>query len=744
MMLIHGDLSNNMAFQFEQRLNFFLCEASGLIKMKMIKLSCLLLLVPALAFAQNDEKFASFLAGERALLPVAGTELYNGAIMDNYRFGGADGSDKQVVDADPEMPFGKAMRLCIPGPGANPWNPQFQTPTNRIDIKKGDYLFFIFYARAIQSSAADGLGQGNLYVQRAGSPWTGLGSQSLIIPAAWHKYYALGQANEDYAETGMEVTIHLGLIEQEIEISGIIGLNLGPDVIPSELPSTKIIYAGMEENAAWRVEARARIEQYRKGDITVVVKNRNGQAIENARVRIDMIKHDYRFGTIISRLVLSNNVSARRYREHFREIFNTATTPFYMGGSSDNWGWYGSGESRSDYQLMADWLQTEGIHTKGHVLVWPGWQWMPSFFEALKNDPEALKQAIDDHLAVMAAVGRRYGLAEWDVINEPYINHDVMDILGDDIMVHWYTRVHALDSVPRLILNEYNILSGGGRQDFQDNLARVIELLLAEGAPVGGIGMQCHFNSALTGIPRILEILDRFSQYGLPVQITEFDIDIDDEEIQAAYTRDFYTAVFSHPSTDKICMWGFWEGDMWRPRGALIRTDWTCKPSHDMVMDLIHNQWETHETGASDRDGICTFSGFLGGYSITAEADSVKTSRYAVLTRDGLRVELTLAATATGVENNASHPAGCRVLHNHPNPFNMSTQITFTPAQTGTARLLVFNVRGRQVMEKLVRTQAGIESIEYVNLSGLPAGSYFYALEWPDGTRSMRRMMLMK
>jgi hypothetical protein len=49
--------------------------------------------------------------------------------------------------------------------------------------------------------------------------------------------------------------------------------------------------------------------------------------------------------------------------------------------------------------------------------------------------------------------------------------------------------------------------------------------------------------------PRLLEVPDRFSLFGLPIQITEFDVAVRNEEVQAQYPRDFCTAVSSHPAT---------------------------------------------------------------------------------------------------------------------------------------------------------------------------------------------------
>ena len=52
----------------------------------------------------------------------------------------------------------------------------------------------------------------------------------------------------------------------------------------------------------------------------------------------------------------------------------------------------------------------------------------------------------------------------------------------------------------------------------------------------------------------------QFATLGLPVRITELDIDSNDEELQADYFRDFLTASFSHPNINGIMIWGFWEG----------------------------------------------------------------------------------------------------------------------------------------------------------------------------------------
>ena len=135
-----------------------------------------------------------------------------------------------------------------------------------------------------------------------------------------------------------------------------------------------------------------------------------------------------------------------------------------------------------------------------------------------------------------------------------------------------------------------------------------------------------HFGSFVCPPEAILKELDRFGKFGLPIQITEFDIDSMDEKLKADYTRDFLTACFSHPGVVGVNTWGFWEGDHWKPSAALVRKDWTLTPWGAAWFDLIEREWWTHETGTTDRDGRFSLSGFLGDYEITVEGAGKKVS----------------------------------------------------------------------------------------------------------------------
>ena len=562
-----------------------------------------------------DDKISLLLEKERKNLPVEGELLFDIKDLGRYNFS-SDAVGLSIAEADDKMDFGKKFIARVHEKGINPWEPQLQTPVNSVPVKRGDILFYTVFIRTTRSESPNDFGKAAFHCQEADPPWNTIGSLNLSLNTFWRKHYIVIEAEKEYDVGEIASTFHLGFLQQEIEIGGILALNLGKTDI-NLLPKNELFYDGMEADAPWRKQAKENIENYRKNNLKIVVIDKNGKPLPDARVSLKMKDHLYGFGTFMNDLALENYPDAEKYRSHILKMFNNATTPFYMGGNSDNWGWYGSSEARDNYPKLAEWLNEHDMPAKGHVIIWPGWKWMPSFFEEMADDPAALKTAIEDHIETIVSTGKEKDLYEWDVVNEPWINHEVLDILGENILIDWFHQVHELDPEPKLILNEYNIIMGGGNPDFQDNFERLISYLQDEGAPIGGIGMQCHFDEMLPGIPAVLNTLDRFGKFGLPIQITEFDVAIRNEEMQAKYLEDFYTAVFSHPATEKIVMWGYYEKVMWKPMAAMVRSDWTYKPNYHTYMDLVYNRWWTKDTTANTGvNGVFEMRPFKGHYDI--------------------------------------------------------------------------------------------------------------------------------
>lgn len=83
-------------------------------------------------------------------------------------------------------------------------------------------------------------------------------------------------------------------------------------------------------------------------------------------------------------------------------------------------------------------------------------------------------------------------------------------------------------------------------------------------------------------------------------------------------------------------------------------------------------------------------------------------------------------------------------LNNYPNPFNLSTNITFSLDEPGIVKLTIYDVLGRQVdTVSKIYSAAGEHLLTYLadNLSG---GVYFYALDTSRGRIGVNKMSLLK
>jgi endo-1,4-beta-xylanase len=328
-----------------------------------------------------------------------------------------------------------------------------------------------------------------------------------------------------------------------------------------------------------------------------------------------MLRHSYGFGTFLeSRMILDSSDRGRRYRQWNLKMFNRCTTPIYWA----DWGW-ANPKHRREMLACARWAARQNLPTRGHVIIYPGWQFLPGAVRRLQEDPAALRSALARHVADVVRQTRDLNFREYDVTNELRHLTESHSLLGRDVVAQWFriAREHAAPTVA-MGINENGILTHGGfTRAQQDNYLAWIRTLDQAGQAPDVVGIQGHFAGAPTAPSRVVEILDRFGKTGIPIQITEFDFDTRDEQGQAEYLRDFLTAVFSHPATEAFTVWGFWEGRMWRPRGAMLREDWTLKPNGEVWMDLVKGRWWTDEAGQTDPQGRWSLRGFCGSYEVT-------------------------------------------------------------------------------------------------------------------------------
>ena len=111
----------------------------------------------------------------------------------------------------------------------------------------------------------------------------------------------------------------------------------------------------------------------------------------------------------------------------------------------------------------------------------------------------------------------------------------------------------------------------------------------------------------------MLKTLDQFSKFGLPLEVTEFEITLQNgkdpaqRRYQADYTRDYLTAVFSYPSIRAILFQDFWQPGAWQYEGAscFFNEDWSENPYGKVYEDLVLHQWRTQTAGKTNMAGAC-------------------------------------------------------------------------------------------------------------------------------------------
>ncbi|WP_114240248.1 endo-1,4-beta-xylanase [Dyella sp. C9] len=236
-----------------------------------------------------------------------------------------------------------------------------------------------------------------------------------------------------------------------------------------------------------------------------------------------------------------------------------------------------------------------------HVLVWgeqqPEW---------VRHLPPAEQRKAIEHW--FSAVAQRYPDLDFvEVVNEP-LHHPpsgnkkdgghYMAALGGKGSTGWDWIISAFrlarQNFPhaRLLINDYSIT----RSD-RDTLRyrRIVELLQREHL-IDGIGLQEHAFETAPGVPMSVHQanLDRLAATGLPIYITELDIDGPSDAVQLAGYQRIFPVFWQHPDVKGITLWGFRPG-LWRDKqGAyLVRADGSERPALSWLRDYVAGRLAT-------------------------------------------------------------------------------------------------------------------------------------------------------
>ena len=231
--------------------------------------------------------------------------------------------------------------------------------------------------------------------------------------------------------------------------------------------------------------------------------------------------------------------------------------------------------------------KTNGFAFQMHVLVWGNQQ--PEWMESLS--PAEQREEIEEWFA---AVAERYPDLDFvEVVNEPLNDPPSKDdegggnylaALGGEGNSGWewilqsfrMARRHFPDS--KLLINDYNITN---KPENTRRYRQIIELLQKEDL-VDGIGVQAHSFATTREWP--MEVyranLDYLAKTGLPLYVTEMDIDGPTDAEQLASYQRVFPVFWEHAAVKGVTLWGFRPG-LWREKeGAfLVRKDGSERPA---------------------------------------------------------------------------------------------------------------------------------------------------------------------
>ncbi|HRR93492.1 MAG TPA: endo-1,4-beta-xylanase, partial [Bacteroidales bacterium] len=314
---------------------------------------------------------------------------------------------------------------------------------------------------------------------------------------------------------------------------------------------------------------------------------------------------------------------------------------------------------------MVDWCQKNGLKVWGHTLAWhsqsPQWffQEDPNATAAARpaaqpanpqaaqaappaaganpagqprqgaqgfggrgiTGPPASKEVILERLKshIMTVVGRYKGrIMGWDVFNESIADggdgttenlrtFSWYQYVGPEVITLAFKWAHEADPNAQLYYNDYNIEQGAVENKGKHaSSLLLLKRLIAEGAPITGVGIQGHWHLD-TNLEDVEKAIENYAALGLRVSITELDVTAtgsnsgafgvnqgnrtippENYQKQAEVYKKLFEIFMRHADViDRVTFWGLSDTRSWR-RGQdalLFDGQLNPKPAFNAVIE---------------------------------------------------------------------------------------------------------------------------------------------------------------
>ena len=269
---------------------------------------------------------------------------------------------------------------------------------------------------------------------------------------------------------------------------------------------------------------------------------------------------------------------------------------------------------------LVKWGAENNVKVWGHTLVWHS-QTANWFFQGTNGQPasrELVLERLEKHIKTVA--GRYQGkLLGWDVVNESIAdggtgetenlrNSSWYRAVGPEVLNLAFKWAHEADPKAHLYYNDYNIEQGAVQNRGKHaSSMRLLKRLIAEGAPIHGVGIQGHWHLT-TNLEDVEKAIQNYASLGLKVSITELDVTatgsnsgafptgggtnaVSDEAFQKQaeiYAKLFQIFARHEKTIERVTLWGVSDRRSWRSRQRPLLFDAQLqpKPALQAVMDV--------------------------------------------------------------------------------------------------------------------------------------------------------------
>ena len=226
------------------------------------------------------------------------------------------------------------------------------------------------------------------------------------------------------------------------------------------------------------------------------------------------------------------------------------------------------------------------IPFKQHNFVWGSQQ--PSWIGGLSQANQ--KAAVEDWIKQFCT---RYPDTQMiDVLNEPppHTTPSYLAALGGAgttgydwvVTIFKWARQYCPTSI--LIVNDYNIIEQSGDNN---NMIKLVTSAMKGGAPIDAIGAQAHGLTNASASTTQMYIDKLTSSTGLPVLISEFDLNIADDTQQKNQMQSLFTMFWNDKNVKGVTYWGYIQGQTWETNTWLLSTGGTERSAMSWLMQFV-------------------------------------------------------------------------------------------------------------------------------------------------------------